>query len=136
MMSEEHPALAAARNSWRCVMTKKKEEWLGLMSEDVCVEDPIGVAATNPTGKGFVGKQALSEFYDQNIANNELHIEAHESYAVGNESAHVLTLSNKFPNGVKIVVHGIFTYRLNDGGKIQSLRGYWSMDQAEITQPS
>jgi hypothetical protein len=32
-------------------------------------------------------------------------------------------------------VHGIFTYTLNDEGKIRSLRGYWSMDQAKVERP-
>ena len=45
-MDTDHPALVAARNSWRCVMNKDKEAWLALMADDVCVEDPIGLAPT------------------------------------------------------------------------------------------
>ena len=41
-MKETHPAMVAARNSWRCVQGKLKDEWLGLMAEDVVIEDPIG----------------------------------------------------------------------------------------------
>ena len=52
------------------------------------------------------------------------------------ESAHVLTLTTKFPNGVKMTVHGIFTYTVNDDGKIKALRGFWSMAEAKIDKPA
>jgi steroid delta-isomerase len=135
-VNEDHPALVAARNSWRCVHEKRKEDWLALMSEDVCIEDPIGVGPTNPTGKGVQGRAALAEFWDKNIASTDIRIEAHESFAAGSESAHVLTLTTSFPNGVTMKVHGIFTYRVNDAGRIQALRGFWSLEDAVVTQPS
>ena len=135
-MSELHPAIAAAHASWRCVGARAREEWLDLLAEDVTIEDPIGVAPTNPTGKGFRGKAEAAGFWDKNLAPTEsVSVEAHESFAAGNESAHVLTLTTSFPNGVKMIVHGIFTYTLNDAGKIRSLRGYWSLDQARMVQP-
>jgi hypothetical protein len=37
---------------------------------------------------------------------------------------------------VKIVVHGVFTYRVNDAGKLTSLRGYWAMADAKIEKPA
>jgi len=37
-MKETHPAMVAARNSWRCVQGKLKDEWLGLMAEDVVID--------------------------------------------------------------------------------------------------
>lgn len=134
-MSEEHPALLAARSSWRCVQEKRKEDWLALMAEDICVEDPVGVGPTNPTGKGVQGRAALAEFWDRNIAPASIRIEAHESFAAGAESAHLMTLTTSFPNGVRMSVRGIFTYRVNDTGKLQSLRGYWSLGEAKIEQP-
>ena len=135
-MDPDHPALVAAHNSWRCVMNKDKEAWLALMADDVCVEDPIGVAPTNPTGKGIQGKAALGEFYDKNIAPTRILIESQESYAAGRESAHVLDLTTSFPNGVKMHVHGIFTYTINEAGLITNLRGYWSLEDSKIEQPS
>jgi hypothetical protein len=47
----------------------------------------------------------------------------------------VLTLTTKFPNGVSMSVHGIFTYTVNDDGKINALRGFWSMTEAKIEKP-
>jgi len=135
-VNEEHPAMVAARNSWRCVQAKDKEGWLALMADDVKIEDPIGVAITNPTGDGVRGKAEVGDFYEKNIAASTLHIEVHESRVAGeNESAHVLTLTNEFPNGIKTQVRGIFTYRLNAAGKLANLRGYWTMDDMKVEQP-
>ncbi len=131
-MSEEHPAMVAARSSWRCVMEKRRDEWLALMADDVCFEDPIGVAPTNPTGEGVRGKAALEEFWKQNMEPASIVVAPQESYAAGDESAHVLVLETRFPNGVKMTVRGIFTYRVNDSGQLTNLRGYWSMADAKI----
>jgi len=136
-MNESHPALLASRSSWRCVQAHDKQGWLDLMADDVCIEDPIGVAPTNPDGQGIRGKAAVAEFYEKNIAQNTLTIECHASYLSSSEreAAHVLTLTNEFSNGVKSSVTGIFTYRLNDAGKLVSLRGYWTMDAMTFEHP-
>ena len=134
-MSDIHPALAAAQNSWRAVQSQDKQAWLDLMADDVCIEDPIGVAFTNPSGKGVRGKAEVSEFYDKHIGPATIVIETHESRAAGNESAHIMTLTTTLPNGVKSIVKGIFTYRLNDDGKLTNLRGFWTMDDMRFEQP-
>ena len=133
-MDSNHPALVAARNSWRCVHEKDKESWLALMAENITIEDPIGEAPTNPTGNGLKGKDAVSGFWEQNIAPTTIRIEAHESFAAGLESAHVLTLTTTFENGTAVQVHGVFTYRINEAGKLTRLRGYWSLEDAKFTQ--
>jgi steroid delta-isomerase len=134
-MSETHPAILAAQNSWRCVQTNDKEGWLGLMADEICIEDPIGESFTNPTGKGVRGKAAVSEFYDTFIGPSTLVVDVHESSAAGNESAHVLTLNTTLPNGVTTRIRGIFTYHLNDAGKITNLRGYWSPADMVFEKP-
>jgi steroid delta-isomerase len=136
MSHTTHPAITAAHHSWRCVQARARAQWLDLMAEDVTIEDPVGIGPTNPTGKGFRGKREVEQFWDNHVASSEsISITAHESFAAGNESAHVLTLTTKFPNGVKMSVHGIFTYAVNDDGKIKALRGFWSMDGAKIEKP-
>jgi steroid delta-isomerase len=135
-MTDESPAMQAARNSWRCVQTHDKQGWLSLMADDVLIEDPIGVGPTNPTGEGIRGREAVEKFYDTYIAPTTIRIESHESHSVGDESAHVLTLTTSFPNGVVSRVRGIFTYRLNAAGKLSSLRGYWTLAEMEIRRPS
>lgn len=136
-MTSEHPALVAARGSWRCVQARARDEWLDLMADDVVIEDPIGIAPTNPTGRGYRGKEEVLKFWETQVAQTEsISIHAHESFAAGNESAHVLTLTTKFPNGVSMTVHGIFTYTVDDAGKLKALRGYWSLDQARVERPA
>ena len=126
-MNESHPALDAARASWKAVMAGDKQRWLDLMAEEICVEDPIGVAPTNPTGEGVRGKAALADFWEKNIGPSSITIETHDSRTAGMESAHHLTLTMKFPNGVSSKVSGFFTYRVNEAGLLTNLRGYWDM---------
>ena len=135
-MSEVHPAIVAAQNSWRCAQARDREGWLALMADDICIEDPIGESPTNPTGKGVRGKTEVGEFFDKFIAPSKLVIETFESSAAGNESAHVLTLNTTLANGVVTRVHGIFTYRLDDAGKLTNLRGYWRLADMVIEQPT
>ena len=134
-MDEKHPALQAARSSWRAVQAGDKQAWLDLMADEICVEDPIGVAPTNPTGDGVRGKEALSEFWDKNIGPNSISIEAHESRTAGLESAHLMTLEMRFDNGVTSRVRGFFTYTVNDDHKLTNLRGYWDMNDMTFEQP-
>ena len=126
-MNEAHPALEAARASWKAVMAGDKQRWLELMAEDICVEDPIGIAPTNPTGEGVRGKAALADFWEKNIGPSSITIETHDSRTAGMESAHHLTLTMEFPNGVSSKVSGFFTYRVNEAGLLTNLRGYWDM---------
>jgi steroid delta-isomerase len=132
-MSSEHPAIEAAHRSWDCVQRRAREEWIGLMADDITLEDPIGVAPTNPTGKGLSGIAGAQEFWENNIGRTEsIAVEAHESFAAGSESAHVLTLTTKFPNGMTTIVHGIFTYAVNEAGKLRAMRGYWSLEEMKV----
>jgi len=135
-MDGEHPALVAARASWRCVGSRARDEWLDLLAEDVCIEDPIGVGPTNPTGRGVRGKAEAAAFWDRNLAPTErIEFQVHESFAAGRESAHLLTLTTHFPGGTRMIVHGIFTYAVDEAGKIRALRGYWSLAGARIEKP-
>lgn len=131
-MQEENPAMIAARASWRCVQAKDKAGWLALMADDVCIEDPIGVAPTNPTGLGARGKAEVADFWEKNIAPSTIRIETHGSRTAGHESAHDLTLHNAFPNDVRAAVRGYFVYRVNEAGLLTNLRGYWDMQDMKI----
>jgi steroid delta-isomerase len=136
-MKNEHPAMVAARNSWDRVQRRAREEWLDLMADDVCIEDPIGVAPTNPTGEGYRGRAGAEKFWDGNVGRTEsIRVETHESFVAGFESAHVLTLTTKFPNGMTTIVHGIFSYIVNDAGKLTGMRGHWALDEMKVEKPS
>jgi steroid delta-isomerase len=129
-VNDRHPALVASRASWRCVQAHDRQGWLDLMADDVHIEDPIGGGVTNPNGEGVRGKEAVSAFYDSNIAENDLEITCEQTFLASSdhEVAHVLSLRSSFANGVRSTVRGIFTYRVDDQGLLTSLRGYWTMD--------
>jgi steroid delta-isomerase len=124
------PALAASQASWRCVQARDKDGWLALMAEDIVIEDPIGKAITNPEGTGIRGKAAVEEFFDKNIATNNLRVECEETFASSSELeiAHILTLHSAFEGGLKSHVRGVFTYTLNEDHLITNLRGWWNME--------
>jgi steroid delta-isomerase len=127
---EQSPALTASQSSWRCVQTHDREGWLALMADDVVIEDPIGKSVTNPDGTGVRGKDAVAAFYDTNIAANQLTITCEESFpsSAPDEIAHILVLHSRFDNGVTSTVRGVFTYRVDDEGRITNMRGYWNLD--------
>jgi steroid delta-isomerase len=118
------------------VQAHDKEGWLGLMADDVVIEDPIGQSFTNPDGNGMRGKEAAAAFYDSNIAANNLRITCEETFPSSSpeEIAHILVLRSRFDNGVTSTVRGIFTYRVNDDGLLTNLRGYWNMDVMQFGQ--
>jgi steroid delta-isomerase len=118
------------------VQAHDKQGWLDLMADDIHIEDPIGAAVTNPDAGGIRGKDAVAEFYDRNIAENNLSITCELTFLASSdlEVAHVLSLRSEFANGVSSTVQGVFTYRVNDDGKLDSMRGYWTMDDMVFDQ--
>jgi steroid delta-isomerase len=132
----DSPALAASQASWQRVQQRDKSGWLALMADDVCIEDPVGVALTNPDGRGVRGKSAVADFFDRNIAANDLTITCEESFPSSspNEIAHVLTLVSRFEGGLVATVRGVFTYAVDSAGLITSMRGYWNMDTMSFQQ--
>ena len=132
MCESEHPARRAALLSREYVHTKNREGWLGLYAEDAIIEDPIGVSHIDPEGKGHRGPAAREAFWDNFIAPADINIDILDSYAAGNEVANHVVLAITIPTGdgkaLLQKVHGIFTYHVNDQGKLLSLRGYWETD--------
>jgi steroid Delta-isomerase len=128
------PALAASQASWRAVQSHDREAWLGLMAEDVIIEDPIGKSVTNPDGNGVRGKEAVTAFFDSNIAHNNLRITCEETFPSSSpdEVAHILVLRSEFEGGFRSEVRGVFTYRVNDAGLLTNLRGYWNLDMMKF----
>ena len=136
-MSEENLAMKASRASWACVQSHDKEGWLALMSDDICMEDPIGVGPTNPSGEGVKGKAAIAEFYEKNIGPSQIVVEVHESFpsASPTEAAHLMSLHTTLANGVVSHVRGIFTYKTDEAGLLTNLRGFWHMGVMQFEQP-
>jgi len=130
-MTEQHPAAMANQKSFAAVEAKDKNTWLSLFAEDAVVEDPVGISAIDPTGKGHRGKEAISTFWDMVIANGDLSFNVHKRIPRGSECAVLASLSNRMPSGQELVTEMIVIYRVNDAGKIISLRAFWDYDSLE-----
>ena len=137
MFENEHPARRAALLSREYVQTHNREGWLGLYAEEAIIEDPIGRSPLDPDGKGHRGPAAREAFWDNFIAPANISIEIHHSYAAGDEVANHITITTEIPAGEeKLLVQrvtGIFTYHVNEAGKLLSLRGYWEIEDPANT---
>ena len=130
------PAMAASEASWRCVQSHDRDGWLGLMADDIVIEDPIGKTITNPDGLGVHGKDAVAAFYDTNIAANTLRVTCEETFPSSspNEVAHTLVLRSEFEGGMTSTVRGVFCYLVDDAGLITNMRGYWNLEGMQFGQ--
>lgn len=128
-----HPARDAARASMDFVQRKAREEWLGLFTDDAVVEDPVGPSPLDEQGVGHRGKEAIGAFWDATIANIDVAFDIRESYAAGNECANVGTITSYLPGGQQMQTDGVFVYRVDDDGKLVSLRAFWEFERAIAT---
>ncbi|WP_197378805.1 nuclear transport factor 2 family protein [Mycolicibacterium mengxianglii] len=128
----DSPVHVASQRSRAAAVARDKQAWLALFSDDAIVEDPIGPSHFDPEGKGHRGKDAIAAFFDMAIAPSELEFYFHDTFVCGNEEANVghIMITAK---GYRVRAEGVFTYRVDDEGKISALRAYWEMDRAAAT---
>jgi steroid Delta-isomerase len=134
-MAAEHPARSAAQRSMDCVHAKKREDWIANFAEDAHIEDPIGKSVLDPSGQGHRGRAAIAAFWDRVIAPNRVMFDVRHSYACGSECANVGTITTVMANGATTIVSGVFTYRVDDEGKVTNLRAYWEMGSLKVFPP-
>lgn len=123
------PAQQAGFNSMRNVKARNRAGWLDLFADDALVQDPVGVSPLDPTGLGHRGKEAIGAFWDKVIAKNNGTFRVRESYPCADECANVFTITQTLPNGKPFDVNFVGVYRINDAGKIVSLKAYWQFDK-------
>lgn len=129
----EHPARAAGLASQAAARSKNKDIWLALFAENGCVEDPVGPSGFDPEGKGHHGIEAISAFWDMAIAKTDsIEFLFNDSFACGNEVAFTGTIRTSI-GGSLIDADGVFTYKVNDDGKLVALRAFWEVDRAMTT---
>ena len=131
----EHPARLASWRSIDAVARGDKQAWLDNFADDAIVQDPVGVSALDPTGEGHKGRAAIEKFWDTNIALGRPLFNLQSSICSGNECANVGTLTIQFPDGLVTQIYGVFTYRVNDHGKVTALRTYWEAEDMKIHPP-
>jgi len=132
-MTADHSARAASQRSMEAVQRGAREDWLSLFAADAIVEDPVGASFLDPEGKGHSGRDAIAAFFDNTIAGNKVQFDIHYSYAAGMEVANTGTITTTLPNGMNAIVEGTFVYRVNEEGKIISLRAFWEADKITLT---
>jgi ketosteroid isomerase-like protein len=130
----DHPARTASRRSMNAVVRKAKDEWLALFAADAVVEDPVGPSPFDTAGAGHHGRDGIAAFWDLAIAQVErFHFAIHDSFAAGNESANVGTITTWLPGGYRVDTEGVFVYRVDETGLITSMRAFWELDRAMAT---
>jgi steroid Delta-isomerase len=134
--TEKNPARKVSLLSREYVHNHDKKGWLAMFAEDGVIEDPIGVSMLDPKGQGHRTPAERETFWDKNIANSDIKITIHHSYATANEVANHVTLDIIIPMGDKKFqqqTKGIFTYKVDDKGKLLALRGYWEVEESMKT---
>lgn len=128
--AQQPPARVAALASMNAASDGAKDRWLALFAADATVEDPVGVSDFDPAGKGHTGRDALSAFWDNTIANVErFEFVIRDSHAAGDEVANVGTITT-FLGGYRVDTDGVFVYRVDDAGMILSMRAFWETERA------
>ncbi|MEM8594130.1 MAG: nuclear transport factor 2 family protein [Pseudomonadota bacterium] len=126
-----HAAQEASFKSVKLAQAHDKEGWLDCFAEDAVVQDPVGISPLDPTGEGHKGREAIGAFYDLTIAGGEMNAEIISSHPSGNECANKVALTKKYSEEMIISVEMIVVYRINDAGKIESLKAYWDYQEVE-----
>jgi ketosteroid isomerase-like protein len=132
----EHPARLASQRSMDAVHRKDKQAWVENFADDAIVEDPIGPSILDPSGAGHRGKAALAAFWDKLIGPNRVFFDVRESYAGGLECANVGSVNTVLPNGAVMIVNGVFTYRVDEAGRVVALRAYWEPARMKSVAPT
>lgn len=131
----KHPARLAAWRSADAVARGDREAWLDNFAEDAVLEDPVGPSYLDPEGRGHRGREAIAKFWDTYIANARPMFSLTASYACGNECANVGSLTTQMANGAAGLINGVFVYRVDDAGKVLSLRTFWETDDMKMFPP-
>ena len=133
------PAQVASQNSMKAVMRKKKQDWLALFDDNAVIEDPVGKSPLDETGLGHKGRKKIEEFWDNNIGPNEFVFNITQSIVPegSNECCNIgqiITRVNQYKS--TSVTNGVFVYKVNEAGKIVSLRAFYVFSEmASTTKP-
>lgn len=130
----DHPARRASQVSAATVARGVKEDWLDLFAPDAVVEDPVGPSMFDPEGKGHHGREGIAAFWDLAIAGvQRFHFTITDSFAGGDSCANVGTISTVLEDGTRVDTEGVFVYRVDEAGRITSIRAHWEFDRAMAT---
>lgn len=126
-------AYAAARASWKAANAKDREGWLALWSPDGRIEDPVGPSFMDEEGNGHAGPDGLAEFWTKAVSTPD-HIEFRfdRATACGDELLCTGTIRTHLGDQIMDAAGGV-VYRVDDAGRMLSLRAFWETDLAMTT---
>ena len=128
-MSETAVELAFQRHV-AAVHSGDREAFLSNFAEDAVVADPVGPSPLDPSGRGHRGHTAIAAFWDKMIGPGSVRFEIDRQIVCGDEIANMGTIYNEMPDGAgEIAAAGVFVYRVNEAGKLVSLKAYWDYDK-------
>ena len=131
----KHPARLASWRSIDAVARGDTRAWVENFADDAVIEDPIGPSPFDPAGLGIRGKPAIAQFWDDHIAGRRAMFSLQHSLVAGDECANVGTLAIQAPDGSVFQIFGVYTYRVNDAGRVTALRSYWEAADARAYGP-
>ena len=133
----EHPARRAGRLSRTYVAQRRREDWLNLWAENGIIRDPLGKSWMDPEGVGFSTPEARAKWWDDH-APVECYYTVIASFAVANSVANYYSIivvgerdgDNFTVGGIggekfSIKIEGVWTYSVDEEGKLTSMCGYW-----------
>ena len=130
---DDTSARAASLRSRAFVQAADREGWLGIFAEGAVVQDPVGPSFLDETGEGHHGREGIGRFWDEVISKNPVRMDIIGSHAGGDEVANYLTITTTFPDGSSVAGEMVAIYKVDEAGKVQSLRAFWEVDQLRFT---
>ena len=126
----------AATKSMERIGAKDREGWLDLYADDATIEDPVGPSMLDSTGRGRHGIAEITDFYDSVISTSEnIHFTVAQSIECANEVANTGEIRITLPDGQVGTVAYVNIYKVNDEGKLMSLRSFWEESTLHFTRP-
>jgi steroid delta-isomerase len=130
---DDRSARAASLRSRAFVQAADREGWIGIFADDAVVQDPVGVSFLDETGEGHKGREGIGGFWDEVISKNPVRMDIVSSHAGGDEVANYLTITTTFPDGSSVAGEMVAIYKVDEAGKVVSLRAFWEVDQLRFT---
>lgn len=115
--------LAAVERSPEAALAHDRAGWVGLFTEDGCVEDPVG-------SRPHVGREQIERFYDTFIGPRDITFHRDLDVVSGTSVARDLTIEVVMASRLTMMIPAILRYDLRpgeDGWRIVRLRAHWEL---------
>jgi ketosteroid isomerase-like protein len=123
-------AFEMSKKSMETTEAKDRDGWLALFADDAVVEDPVGPSFIDPDGTGQRGKEAITAFYDNVISQSEsIKFTIRQTIECGDEVANIGEITITLPGHQVGIVPMANIYKVNEEGKLASLRSFWEQDK-------